>query len=103
LIDPDVLKRELMRNSNLKILLWLMSGLAMIIVLVVKVYLLKKIYRRTQDPNHFHLNFFGKKVLHRTVAKPLEIFALFVTMPLFLLLGAYFVARIINLILHRHF
>ncbi|MCP4133434.1 MAG: hypothetical protein GY754_20870 [bacterium] len=91
---------ELVHEIDIKLLTWLISGVVMLIMLFVKITIFRNIYKRAQQPEHYHLNFFGKKVLHATVVKPVEVLTFFVTIPLFCLLGAYFVARLINLFLY---
>ncbi|MBN1534705.1 MAG: hypothetical protein JXA20_18690 [Spirochaetes bacterium] len=90
------------RSVNLKVLFWLITGILLVLTLRIKIGIFSKIYKRAQDPENFHYNFFGKKVLHTTVVKPVYIFVFFATMPFFLFAGAYFVARLINIILYGH-
>jgi len=87
---------------DFKLLLWIMTGLIMIIMLFIKIKIAVVIYKRSKDPQHFHYNFFGKKVLHGTVVKFEEIMIFFFTMPFFLFCGAYFIARLLNLLLYDH-
>ncbi len=74
----------------------------MMIMLVIKISIFVVVYRRSKDPAHYHFNFFGKKVLHTSVVKPIEVVLFMFTMPFFLISGAYFIARLINLILYKH-
>ena len=93
---------NLVKDINIKVISWLISGVIMISMLRIKIGIFVRIYRRAQLPENYHLNFFGKKVLHPTVVKAYEVILFFVTMPIFLFAGAYFVARLINLILYKH-
>jgi len=95
-------KPELIQGINMGILLWILSGVFMFMVLFLKISIFKNIYKRSQDPEHYHLNFFGKKVLHGTAVKPVEVVAFFGSIPFFLASGAYFVARLLNLYLYNH-
>ena len=92
---------SLVRDIDVMFLLWLLSGGVMLILLGVKVMIFRTIYRRSQMPEHYHFNFFGKKVLHATVVKPIEVMVFMITIPFFLICGAYFVARLINLFLYN--
>lgn len=86
---------------DFKLLLWLMTGFIMLIMLFIKISIARAIYKRSKDPQHFHYNYFGKKVLHGTVVKFEEILIFFFTMPFFLFCGAYFIARLFNLLLYK--
>lgn len=94
-----VWKPYLIRNINPTLALWLLSGLVLIITLVIKISLFRRMYRNMQDPKNFHYNFFGKKVLHPEAVSKLDMLAFFGTMPFFLMAGAYFIARLVNLIM----
>ncbi len=75
---------------------WLISGSIMIIMLVVQIIIFRRTYIRSKLPENYHLNFFGKKVLHGSVLNPVELWIFFGTIPFLLLCGAYFVARLIR-------
>lgn len=96
-------KPELLHEVNVGRLIWLMSGFVMVVTLWVKINILVKIYRRAKDPDNYHLNFFGKKVLHSTVVSKVEMAIFFGTMPFLLISGSYFVARLVNFFLYKHF
>ena len=81
---------------NFSLIWWLMTGSIMVMMLIVQATIFRRIYRRSQMPEHYHLNFFGKKVLHSTVAHPLELGIFFASIPFLLLCGAYFVAKLIR-------
>ncbi len=93
---------EQVQHLDMKILTWIMSGVLMLMLFLLKISIFKRIYNRAQDPQHFHYNFFGKKVLHSSAVSPIEIVLFFASMPFFLFSGAYFVARVLNLILYNH-
>ena len=95
-----VWKPAIIRNINPAYTLWLLSGLVLIITLAIKISLFRRMYRNMQDPKNYHYNFFGKKVLHPGAVSKLDMLAFFGTMPFFLMAGAYFVARLINLIMY---
>jgi len=80
---------------------WIMAGLIMIFTLIVKIRIFVNIYRRSKLPENYHLNFFGKKVLHSTVVTKMEIVIFFGTMPFFLMSGSYFMARLMNFFLYK--
>jgi hypothetical protein len=93
---------EAVRAVNMKYLLWAISGLLLVLTLSLKISIFKRVYARAQQPEHYHLNFFGKKVLHPTVITKFEFTLFLASVPFFLLAGAYFVARMINMILYGH-
>ena len=88
------------RRINLSFILWVISGFTNIILLGVKISILGKVIKRTKDPDYYDINFFGKKVYKADIINKNELAAVFLTMPFFLILGSYFVARLINLILY---
>lgn len=93
--DPDSV-----RKVNLSLMLWAVSGFINIILVGVKITIIKKIIIRSKDPQYYDLNFFGKKVYRPDIITKSELAAMFLTMPIFLIMGSYFVARLINLILY---
>ena len=76
--------------------------LILIFTLIVKIRIFINIYKRSKLPENYHLNFFGKKVLHSTVVNKMEIVIFCGTMPFFLISGSYFVARLVNFFLYTH-
>ena len=94
---PDLLFRV-----DVPKLLWIISGFVMVVTLWVKVKIFKRIYRNAQDPENYHINFFGKKVLHSSVVSRIELAVFFGTIPFFLMSGAYFIARLVNFFLYKH-
>ncbi len=102
LIFISLMYPHLIRAIDPKLLFWVLSGMILIFTLVIQLSILRKIYLRSKEPENFHYNFFGKKVLHPSVVKPSYLLAFLMTMPFLLLAGPYFVARIINIILFGH-
>jgi len=94
---------DLLRDVNVPRLIWLMSGFIMIVTLGVQIKVFVKLYKRMKDPENYHLNFFGKKVLHASVISKMEMAIFFGTMPFLLISGSYFVARLTNFFLYKHF
>jgi hypothetical protein len=97
-----VFRPDYIRTINLSLILWLMSGILMVAMLSLKIRIVMSIYRRSKDPANYHYNYFGKKVTHENVVKQGEVIAFFATMPFFLFSGAYFIARLVNLIMFGH-
>ncbi len=97
-----ITKPHLLKDLNLVMLSWIMSGLVMFVTLSIKIKIFITVYRRAKDPSNYHLNFFGKRVLHSTVVKKMEMAMFFGTIPFFLLSGSYFMARLINFFLYKH-
>lgn len=95
-----IIKQEYVAQVNFQLLLWLMTGFVMLIMLFIKTTIAVAIFRRSRDPNNYHFNYFGKKVLHGNVVKFEEILVFFLTMPFFLFSGAYFIARLFNMLLY---
>jgi len=90
-------------NVDMKFTSWVISGFVLIIILFIKINTLIKIYRRSQDPACYTINFFGKKVYEHGLVNKQEFMTLFITMPFFLIVGSYFIARLINIILYGKF
>lgn len=88
------------RKINLSLMLWVISGFINVIFVCVKIAIVRKIMSRAKDPEYYDLNFFGKKVYRPDIIKKSELAAMFLTMPLFLITGSYFVARLINLLIY---
>lgn len=81
-------------NMNHDLILWVISGFVAIVMLMVKIYIFVKIYRRKNDPDMYHLNYFGKKVYNVELVKKWELATLILTMPFFLIFGAYFITKL---------
>jgi hypothetical protein len=97
-----ITKPHLLKDLNLVMLSWIMSGFVMFVTLSIKIKIFITVYRRAKDPSNYHLNFFGKRVLHSTVVKKMEMAMFFGTIPFFLISGSYFMARLINFFLYKH-
>ena len=87
---------------DFQVMIWLLSGYLMITAICIKILVFSRIYTRYQDPVNFHYNFFGKKVVHSGFMTNKEMREFMMTIPAFLFAGAYFVARLINLIIYGH-
>ncbi len=88
------------RKIDFSLTLWVISGFINVILVSVKIAIFRKIFIRSKDPQYYDLNFFGKKVYRPDIIQKSELAAMLLTMPLFLIIGAYFAARLINLILY---
>ncbi|HOD15547.1 MAG TPA: hypothetical protein PK307_15345 [Spirochaetota bacterium] len=88
---------EEIRKIEVNVLMWGISGFLMSIMFMLQIMIFIRVYRRSQMPQHYHYNFFGKKVLHGTVATPVEVALFFGSIPFLLGSGAYFVARLVRL------
>jgi len=93
---------DLLFEVDVQKLVWIMSGFVMVTTLAVKIRIFVRIYQRAQDPENYHINFFGKKVLHSTVVNRVELAIFFGTIPFFLMSGSYFIARLVNFFLYNH-
>ncbi len=89
-------------SIDLKLILWIVSGFVLIFIVFLKISTIIKIYKRSKDPLFYSINFFGKKVYEKGIVKPHEFLTLIFTMPFFLMVGAYFLARLINMLLYGH-
>jgi len=95
-------KPELVRSIDMMLVLWGISGFIMLLLLSLKIAIFRNIYKRSKDPAFYHLNYFGKKVYEKGIIKQYEFLTVIISMPFFLMMGAYFVARLINLFLYGH-
>jgi len=93
-----IMHPEFIQNLDISLILWVSSGLVLILVLFIKIRIFYRLYLRMQDPEWYHFNYFGKKVLKEGIVKQSEFLTMFATLPLFLVIGAYFVAKLITLI-----
>lgn len=89
-------------SINLKFILWIVSGIILFFIIILKINIMLRIYRRTKNPEFYNINFFGKKVYEPGIVQPKEFLGIIASFPFFLLVGSYFVARLINLILYGH-
>ena len=83
---------------DLRLIMWIISGFVLFILLFLKITILVRIYKRAKDPAFYSINFFGKKVYEKGIVKQSEFVTIFLSMPFFLIIGAYFIARLINMI-----
>ena len=90
------------QKINVKFILWVISGLITLVLLFLQITILVRVYRRSKDPDFFFFIFFGKKVFRKGVIKQSEFLTFILTIPFFLMVGSYFVARFVNLILYNH-
>lgn len=88
------------QKVNIGLLIWLLSGIIFLVLSILKIVILRRIYIRSKDPENFHLNFFGRKVYNKRLIKKSEFFIIIGQMPFFLFMGAYFIGKLINIILH---
>jgi len=79
---------------KLERLLFIESGLIFFLMLFIKFRVGVRIYRRTRDPAHFHYSYFGKKVIHASAVTSRELMTYFLTLPLTLVCGAYFIVKL---------
>jgi len=89
-------------NLNIKFLVWIISGFVFFILLLLKISILIRIIKRSKDPAFYSINFFGKKVYEKGIIKQSEFVTVILSMPFFLIVGAYFVARLLNIFLNGH-
>lgn len=89
LIFPQELKA-----INLERILFIESGVIFFSMLFIKAKVTIAIYKRTQDPQHFHYSYFGKKVIHPSAVTMSELFTYFLTFPLTVICGAYFIVKL---------
>ncbi len=89
LINPREVK-----ELKLERLLFIESGVIFFLMLYIKARITMRIYKRSQDPEHFHYSFFGKKVIHGSAVSSTEVIIYFLTLPLTLICGAYFVVKL---------
>ncbi len=97
-----IYRPEEARKIDAKVLTWFIAGVILVLTVAIQAFVFRRIYRRCKMPENYHLNYFGKKVLHHTVVRQGDIVLFFATMPFLLIVGAYFVARLINIILYGH-
>jgi hypothetical protein len=83
-----------LKAINLEKIIFYESGIIFMFMLYVKMNITARIYRKSKDPANYHLNAFGKKVLHKNVATPKDVMIYFMTLPVTLICGAYFVVKL---------
>lgn len=82
------------QKINYEIILWVLSGLIMFIMVSLKAVIAKRVMTRMKDPASYTLNYFGKKVYSKNIVTYAELGTVFLTIPFFLLVGAYFIAKL---------
>jgi hypothetical protein len=87
------------QTINMGFFLWLLSGIIFFVLFALKVSILRRIYKRSKDPRFFHCNYFGRKVYNRGVIRKSEFYIIIGQTPIFLLMGAYFFGKLINILL----
>jgi hypothetical protein len=100
LIILSLTKPELIRQLNLKFFFWLLSGFVTLVLLCLKIVIFRNIYKRSKDPKWYHFNHFGKKVFEKGIVRQMEFLGIFGSLPFFLFIGAFFVSRLINIMLY---
>lgn len=85
---------ERIKIMNLDFIFWVLSGFISTAMLLLKSYIFFNVYKRSRDPKAFHYNLFGKKVYNISLVKYYEIAILILSMPFFLIFGAYFIAKL---------
>ncbi len=100
LIVLSLTKPELIRQLNLKFFFWLLSGFVTILLFCMKIAIFRNIYKRSKDPAWYHFNHFGKKVFEKGIVKQVEFLGIFGSLPFFLIIGAFFVSRLISMMLY---
>jgi hypothetical protein len=93
---------ELIRNLNIRLIMWVLSGIIMVITLFIQAGVFRIVFRRSRNPEFYHYNYFGKKVYEDDIIRKSEFFSFVISLPFFLIIGAYFVARLINLFIYGH-
>ncbi|MBN1534758.1 MAG: hypothetical protein JXA20_18955 [Spirochaetes bacterium] len=93
---------EMIRSLNMRLILWVLSGIIMIITLFIQIAVFRNVFRRSRDPEFYHFNYFGKKVYEDGIIRKSEFFSFVISLPFLLIIGAYFVARLINIFIYGH-
>lgn len=83
-----------LRQINFEKILFFESGAIFFVMLFVKMRITVRIYKKSKDPSNYHFNIFGKKVLHKNVATPQDVMIYFMTLPITLISGAYFIVKL---------
>ncbi len=87
--------REVLKAVRLDIMLILESGIIFIYMLFIKIRIVFTIIRRMRNSENYHLSYFGKKVYDKKVVEMTEVMVFFITFPITLFSGAYFVGKIL--------
>lgn len=85
---------EIVRRFRLEPMLLLESGLVFFFLLFVKIRITVRVIKRAMNPENYDISFFGKRVYKQTILKKSELAVYFLTMPVTLITGAYFIVNI---------
>lgn len=91
-----IFRPDMIRAIDGPTLMWVMSGIIMVLMLLLQVSIFMKVRARARLPEYYHYNFFGKKVLNPSVLKAVDVLLFFLSLPFLIVAGAYFVARIVR-------
>ncbi len=81
--------------------LWIASGVIALFAVMVKIDFFIRILMRSRNPAFYRNNYFGKKVYNEGIMNKSEFLIMKLTIPFFLIFGAYFVAVLINMLISR--
>jgi hypothetical protein len=87
---------KLIQDIDLNFLLFVLSGLMFLGLFALKISIFLRIMKRSRNPENYHLNFFGKKVYSLKIIKKSEYNVFLGSMPFFLVIGAYFIVKLIQ-------
>jgi len=96
LIYVALTRPEQIQKIKFPLMMWLITGFAMVGMFMIQFTIFRRVWLRSKMPEHYHYNFFGKKVLHGSVLRTYEVVLFFSSIPVFLLAGAYFVAKLLR-------
>jgi hypothetical protein len=91
-----IFRPALIRVVDGPTLMWLMSGIIMMLMALLQISIFMKVRARARMPEYYHYNYFGKKVLDPSVLKAVDVLLFFLSLPFLIVAGAYFVARIVR-------
>ncbi len=94
-----IFRPALVRAIDGPTLMWLMSGIIMMLMALLQISIFMKVRARASLPEYYHYNYFGKKVLNPSVLKAVDVVLFFLSLPFLIVAGAYFVARIVRQLL----
>lgn len=87
----------LIKELNIRFFFWLLSGFVAALMFIMKAVIFRNVYRRSRDPAWYHFNYFGKKVYEKGIVKQIELVIIYISMPFFLMLGAYFISGLLSM------
>lgn len=91
-----IFQPAMIRDIDGSTLMWLMSGIIMMLMALLQVSIFMKVRARARLTEYYHYNYFGKKVLNPSVLKAVDVLLFFLSLPFLIVAGAYFTARIIS-------